>query len=315
MKRKLATTLVTTALIIVSMAIPSEGAITSSRLGVYVGPGKTAAVNDFRTWTGRSQVDATDYLDPSENTLWNQYATKYWGDWKKAGTGRKFVLGLPLLPKGGNFAEGLAGKYDNQFRELADLMIKNDLGSSVVRLGYEGNNKIIGSWQGTDDPAAYRAMFRRVVTLMRARTGAAFQFDYNMAVGPSGKVTSFETLYPGDAYVDIVGLNIYDVWWQHPGATPAQRWNHTLTTTMGVNDFKAFAAAHNKPKSYPEWGLYRTGDAYAGGGDSPYFIDRMAELVRDSKYQAYFNLDWGSGTLDEFPKGRAQYKLRFGQEF
>ncbi|MFC5639154.1 glycosyl hydrolase [Streptomyces bullii] len=294
------------------MAMPSEGATPASRLGVYVGPGKTAEVNGFQTWLSRSPVDATDYLDPSENTLWNQYATQYWGEWKKARADRRFVLGLPLLPKGGNFAAGLAGQYDSQFRVLADLMIKNGLGDSVVRLGYEGNNKNIGAWQGTDDPAAYRAMFRRVVTLMRARSGANFKFDYNMAVGPAGKVTSFETLYPGDAYVDIVGLNIYDVWWGHPEATPSQRWNHTLTTTMGVNQFKAFAAAHNKPKSYPEWGLYRKGDAYAGGGDSPYFIDRMAELVQDSTYQAYFDLDWGGGTLDEFPNGKAQYKLRFG---
>ncbi|GAA3106665.1 glycosyl hydrolase [Streptomyces rectiviolaceus] len=312
MKRKLATTLAMAAVILASMAIPSEGAASPSRLGVYVGPGKTAALENSRTWLGRSQVDATDYLDPSENIKWNQYATKYWGDWKKAGADRHFVLGLHMLPKGGNFTDGLDGKYDSQFRDLADLMIKNGLGDSVIRLGYEGNNKNIGPWQGTGDPAAYRAMFRKVVTLMRARTGASFQFDYNMAVGSSGKVTSFETLYPGDAYVDVVGLNIYDVWWQHPDATPPQRWNHTLNTVMGVNDFKAFAAAHNKPKSYPEWGLYQKGDAYTGGGDSPYFIDRMAELVQDSKYQAYFDHDWGGGTLDDFPKGKAQYKLRFG---
>lgn len=179
--------------------------------------------------------------------------------------------------------------YDGQFRQLADLNIKNGLGGSVIRLGYEGNNKIIGSWQGMDDPAAYKAMFRRVVTLMRERAGAAFRFDYNMAVGRSGKVTSFETLSPGDAYVDIVGLNIYDVWWGNPSATPAERWNHILTKPMGVNEFKAFAAAHDKPKSYPEWGLYKKGDAYAGGGDNP-----------------------GGGVMDDFPKGKAQYRLRFG---
>lgn len=312
MKRKLATIIAVAGAILASMAMPSEGAAVPSRLGVYAGPGKTDAVNNSRTWLGRSQMDATDYLDPSENDGWNQYAAKYWGDWKKAGDGRQFVLGLPMLPKGGNFKDALAGRYDSQFRDLADLMVRNGLGDSVVRLGYEGNNKTIGPWQATDDPAAYREMFRKVVTLMRARTGTHFRFDYNMAVGTSGKVTSFETLYPGDSYVDIVGLNIYDVWWEHPDATPVQRWDHTLTTPMGVNDFKAFAAAHHKPKSYPEWGLYGRGDAYMGGGDSPYFIDRMAELVKDSTYQSYFDFDWGGGTLNDYPKGKAQYKLRFG---
>lgn len=312
MKRRMAAVLAAAAIIFGFMSMPSEGAVAPSRQGVYVGPGKTAALNAFQSWLGRSQLDATDYVDPSENALWNHHALAYWGDWKRAGNDRQFVLGLPLLPKGGNFTDGLAGRYDSQFQGVADLMVKNGLGDSVVRLGYEGNNKTIGSWQGTDDPAAYRAMFRRVVTLMRARTGARFHFDYNMAVGPSGKATSFESLYPGDAYVDLVGLNIYDVWWQHPDATPSERWQHTLTAPMGVNDFKAFAAAHHKPVSYPEWGLYRKGDIFAGGGDSPYFIDKMADLVRDSAFQAYFDLDWGGGTLDEFPHGKAQYKLRFG---
>ncbi|MEU6660618.1 glycosyl hydrolase [Streptomyces sp. NPDC046821] len=294
------------------MAMSSDGAVASTRLGVYAGPGKTAAVDSTQSWLGLSRIDATDYVDPSENTKWNRRAFEFWGDWKKSGDGRRLVLGLPLLPKGGDYEDALAGAYCAQFRDLADLLVRNGLGDSVIRLGYEGNNRTIGPWHGTEDPAAYREMFRKVVTLIRDRPGARFLVDYNMAIGTSGEVTSFETLYPGDSYVDIVGLDIYDVWWKHPDATPEERWEHTLNTPMGVRDFKVFAAAHRKPVSYPEWGLYRPGDSYAGGGDSPYFVDRMAELVQGSAYQSYFDHDWGGGTLDDFPKGRAQYKLRFG---
>lgn len=284
----------------------------TNRVGVYVGPGETAKVDAFQTWSARTQLDATDYADPAEATQWNQYMFKYWGDWKKAKPNRQLVLGVHLVPQnGGTLKDGLAGKYDAQYKTMATQLNQQGLGGTVIRLGYEPNNPGIGPWQGTSDPASYKALYRRAYTIMNNQT-PDLKFDYNLAVGQSGAVTSFETLYPGDAYVDIVGLNIYDVWWNNPSATPAQRWNNTLTKPMGVNAFKTFAAAHNKPKSYPEWGLYAKGDSYAGGGDNPYFIDRMSELVSGSAYQAYFNYSWGGGTLDSFPNGKAEYKLKFG---
>jgi hypothetical protein len=297
----------------VAAVLGAAGATTAttpppSRLGVYTGPGNVKGVADFQKYLGRSQVDATDYVDPSENQLWNRYAFSYWGNWKKAAPDRQFTLGLHLIPKGGNFAAGLAGKYDSQFQGVADLMAKNGLSGSVIRLGYEGNNHTIGPWQGTSDPTSYKKMWRRAHQVMERR--ADFKWDFNSAIGPSGKVTSFDTLYPGDDVVDIVGFNIYDVWWKHP-ATPADRWAHIRATTMGLNDFLAFAARHNKPYSFPEWGLYKPGDDFAGGGDNPYFIARMAELMPSARYQAYFNLDWGGGVLSDFPNGQAEFKKRF----
>lgn len=280
--------------------------------GVYRGPGETAKVDGFGSWLGGS-VQATDYVDPSENATWNPVVFKRWGDWKKAEAGRKFVLGLPLLPKNGVYWRGLGGQYDAQFRGVAQLLVANGLGDSVVRLGYEPNNPNIGPWQATSNPEAYKQMFRRVHGIMK-KVAPNLKFDYNLAVGTSGRVTSWWSLYPGSAYVDIIGLNIYDVWWAHYSATPAQRWNHTLTKAIGVNDHKAFARYVGKPVSYPEWGLYKRGDSYAGGGDSTYFIDRMAELTKSARYNAYFDLNWTSygSSIDMFPNARAQYKKKFG---
>ncbi|MFD4474619.1 hypothetical protein ACFWPU_00680 [Streptomyces sp. NPDC058471] len=282
-----------------------------ARLGVYQGPGKTGDVDRFQAWLGRTQVDATDYADPAENVKWNGWMLGYWGQWKKAKPDRRFVLGVHLVPeKDGTLAAGLKGSYDEQFKDLGALLVKNGLGDSTVRLGYEPNNPGIGPWQGTNDPGAYKAMYRRAHDLMRSKA-PGLKFDYNLAVGPSGKVVSFDTLYPGDGYVDYVGLNVYDVWWKHPTATPAQRWTNTMVQRMGVNEFRGFAAAHSKPYSFPEWGLYKRGDNYAGGGDNPYFIDRMREATQGAAYQAYFNWNWGGGVLDNFPNGKARYKEKF----
>lgn len=292
---------------------PAAGSDTD-RLGVYEGPGDTVEVNSFQAWLGRAQVDATDYVDPSENATWNTTAFKKWGDWRKAKADRRFVLGLPLVPKGGTLYGTATGRYDTQFRDLARLMKANGLGTdSIIRLGYEANNPNIGPWQAattSDRPGYFRTAFQRIQRIMDAES-PTLRFDLTYAVGPSGYASTFASLYPGDSYVDIVGLNIYDVWWNH-AATPTDRWNHTLTQSMGINSFKSFAASHAKPVSYPEWGLYKTGDSANGGGDSVYFIDKMHDLVQGSVYQAYFNESWGGGTLDNFPKGKAEYKLKFG---
>ncbi len=46
--------------------------------------------------------------------------------------------------------------------------------------------------------------------------------------------------------------------------------------------------------SLPEWGLWERPDGH-GGGDNPYFIERMHEFIADPAnnvaYQAYFEYD------------------------
>jgi hypothetical protein len=109
-------------------------------------------------------------------------------------------------------------------------------------------------------------------------------------------------------------MDIYDVKWQDPAATPQQRWDYLLSRRLGINEFVHFAQAHNKPVSYPEWGLYKPGDNFAGGGDNPYFINKMAELMTNTNpvYHSYFNLDWGGGKLFDFGLGKESYKQIFG---
>ncbi len=66
--------------------------------------------------------------------------------------------------------------------------------------------------------------------------------------------------------------------------------------------------------SFPEWGLRRKGDQFGGGGDNPYYVDRMADWFGQTTpgYQSYFNVDWGGGVLSSFPNGQARYRARFG---
>ncbi len=295
----------------------------SAALGVYTGPGAIAAHTQFEQWLGRPVPYAADYIDYKGG--WQkdfidsqQWLMQPWGNWVKQAAGRRLVLGVPMLESAnaGQFAAGVSGQFDTYFTALANELVANGLANTIIRLGYEGNCDTIGPWQATDNPSGYVQLFRHIVGLMRAVPGSSFIFDWSVCNGlQSGHaLSSFSSFYPGDDVVDLISMDIYDVEWMQPGVTPQERWNYITTRYMGVNDLVQFAHAHGKPLSFPEWGLYNSGDSYAGGGDDPYFIQQMAQLINDTNpvYQAYFNLDWGGGILSDFPNGSAMYKSIYG---
>jgi hypothetical protein len=307
--------------LLIQMA-PSSYASASTPVGVYTGPGKVSTTDSFNSWLGGNVTYATDYVDYKGGWDFDFNPTWMigpWGKWKTAQPNRKFVLGLPMLQNSnyGQFDQGAAGAFDSYFINLGKNMVANNLGDSIIRLGYEANCTTIGPWQATDNPAGYINDFRHLVSVMRAIPGSSFKFDWTVCNGLTNghALNSFASFYPGDDVVDIMGLDQYDVKWQDTTVTPAQRWTYNVTRYMGMQDHKNFAAAHAKPVSYPEWGLYKPGDNFAGGGDDPYFIDQMADWIAASTavYQSYFNIDWGGGVLANFPNGQAEYKARFGQ--
>jgi hypothetical protein len=86
----------------------------------------------------------------------------------------------------------------------------------------------------------------------------------------------------------------------------------------GFNWLKAFAAAHAKPISLPEWGLTIRPDGH-GGGDNTNYIRRMHEWIRFNNvlYHAYFEFDDDAGVHrlmgGRFPLGAAEFRRFFGK--
>lgn len=314
--------MVLSSFVLAGNATPAS-AVSVASAGVYSGPAIPAGVadhNSFATWLGAPVPYAVEFLDTYGS--WDQLANPYWAldtwsQWTSAQPGRRLVLSVPLLvsSSSGQLAQGAAGAFDANFRTLAQNMVSRGLGSSVIRLGWEMNNSSFPWWAGRD-PASFRSFYARTVSVMRSVPGASFTFDWNPNLGVQGgsPLTSFESFYPGDAYVDIIGLDIYDIKWEDSTSSPETRWNWMLSQQLGLNQHRAFAAAHGKPVSFPEWGLYKAGDQMGGGGDNPYFIDAMVGWIASgtTTYHAYFDADWGGGKLDTFPNGQAQFKVEFG---
>ena len=164
---------------------------------------------------------------------------------------------------------------------------------------------------------------------MRSVPGQNLKFDWNFAIGEVEIPPS--DAYPGDAYVDYIGVNIFDngagCCPEYPipeGATPqdaqARRqsaWGKKLTGAWGLDFAVLFAASHRKYLSLPEWAVVEP--VYKGGGDNAFFIERMHDWITHTNlgYQAYFN---GGGGLGDhrltgatlFPNAAARYRELFG---
>jgi Glycosyl hydrolase family 26 len=285
----------------------------STQFGVYVGAGNPARVQEFGAWVGREPTVVLDYLDDSswatlENPAWSANA------WSRSGY--RVVYSVSLIPKtGGSIEAGAVGAYNVHFRRLAETLVRHGQGNAVLRLGWELNGAWT-PWSAQRNPAAFAAYWRQIVTTMRAVPGAHFEFDWCVAIGHFPAV---EAAYPGDAYVDYVGMDVYDTWWSEADRTDVERrWQRMRTQPVGLDWHRAFARAHNKPMTFPEWGLWNRPDGH-GGGDNPYFLQKMHEWIADNEvaYHMYFEFDAPDGrhrlTTGQFPRGAAAFRGLFSQ--
>ncbi|MDX6718113.1 MAG: hypothetical protein QOJ63_367 [Solirubrobacteraceae bacterium] len=312
------------AIAVVSLLLSAGAAQASSpsdTLGVYAGAGDPAAVAQFESRVGHPVSIVHDYL---ARDSWTSISSPDWsiGVWGPSAYRDRMLYTVPMLPdSGGTLAAGAAGQYDAYFRTLAQKLVAGGQGRAILRLGPEFN----GNWfkwtiAAPGGPADFASFWRRIVTAMRAVPGAAFRFDWSPSSGSSwlnGQQLDAAAAYPGDAYVDYIGLDQYDASWIADHADPLKRWDGYMNQQFGLLWHKNFAAAHNKPMTFPEWGLSRRADGY-GGGDSPEFIEKMHAWITANNvaYNLYF--DYADSVAESrlfigaFPNATARFLALFG---
>jgi hypothetical protein len=236
-------------------------------------------------------------------------------DWARWGRqpGRRLVITLGLIPASALHEDwrrlGATGAYAGYARTLARNLVAAGLGQAVIRLSNEPN----GTWFPDNlgptaaDRAEWVQFWRRTASTMLSVRGARFQFDWSVANG-TGSVP-LSAYYPGDRWVSFIGDDIYDAGFRAPGG---QRWTRLATMNGGVDAVRAFARAHDKPFSVPEWGL---NPPPLGGGDDPAFVRAIAALshTRGFGYQGYF-FAGASQILEKSPASLAAYRKAFDGE-
>jgi glycosyl hydrolase family 26 len=179
-----------------------------------------------------------------------------------------------------------AGDYNAKFYDLGKLLVKDGLGNTIIELGREMN----GAWYEwseerapASEPNAFILAWRQIVTAMRSVPGQHFSFLWT--VYPSSAAVAES--WPGGAYVDYVGTDIFD-WYGGPDDTyphtasgaldHAEKWQQIVSAQPGgLNWMAAFSQATGKPIIVPEWGL----DFHTfGGGDDLLFIDNMMAWMK-----------------------------------
>ncbi len=294
----------------------------TTELGDFAGSGDPGALAGFASITGTHPVLASDYLLRASG--WDGMdgagGSEDWmlDQWRN--TGYRLVLGVPILPggSGGTLAEGAAGAYNQYFTILAQTLVHDGAANAILRLGWEFN----GTWYpwsvaSNADAANFAQFWRQIVTTMRAIPGQQFKFLWNPNGGGSSS-WNLELAYPGSAYVDYIGTDVYDEYWGG-SFTPQASWSNAVTQTWGLNWLTTFAAAQGRPIAIPEWSVdYRT-DGH-GLGDDPYFISQFANWIAHSNvaFTCIFSFNDTAGgqnndlTDGTFPNALAAFRADFG---
>lgn len=231
--------------------------------------------------------------------------------WK--GQPYRLSLAVPLVVTGGSLAAAASGAYDAQFTQLATTIVAAGHGNAYLRIGWEMNGDWY-LWAAAPNPTAYKAAFTHAANAMKAVPGAKFQIVWNPSAG--GGTVAADPYYPGDASVDVVGLDVYNQSWRPQDSDPTVRWQNQLTQINGLNWAAAFAKAHGKPLVIPEWATGTRPDGH-GWGDDPLFIHNMAAWMRTNGVYNQFYWDFSAsdfnGTMSAgaFPQTLSAYTQEF----
>lgn len=203
---------------------------------------------------------------------------------------------------GGNetWAAAAAGAYDARWTtSLNNLKAKwsaSPRGTLYIRFAHEMTLTSYGWAVGYNDRADFVTAWRRYRALQQQIMPEA-----KLVFCPNGDSTNcgfnWTDIWPGDAYVDVLGVDYYNIW---PRVTTAAEWDAQILAydshggPRGIERYRQFAEAHGKPLALPEWG--NNGSVAEGWGDAPVYTEKM---------YAFFKANAGSGP------GQVLYEIWF----
>jgi hypothetical protein len=325
-------------------------------IGLYDGKFSPAGIETAASWLGSSSSIkyAEDFIDA---TSWSKISAPWQlSDWK--GSPFTMIWGVPMLPCGvsqtqcatnvADYNEVAAGGADGYYKTLAQNLVAAGFGSSYIRLGWEFNASWMGwsvcnetgtgldSWADDFVPA-----YRNIVNSMRSVSGANFKFIWNPLVSSNASCPggNLEKFYPGNKYVDVVALDVYDGVGQAT-SSDAARWTDLLNGVnagnwtsitpdavtgksfegYGLKWLTAFGKEHGKEIAVPEWGLDSSSQE-DGGGDDAYFVTHMASWIKANASGPAIFWNYGEGNLPldipnytngNTPAATAAFKAAFG---
>jgi len=278
-------------------------------MGAYVG-NDAAASQRFESWLGHGQDIIPAYGGfealPGQNSGWVNFdsSVNYQLNlWK--GMDRPVLWSIPLLAKDATMADAAAGRYDEHYRIWARALAKNRSEQTLyIRTGWEFNGGWF-PWTVTGGRSQqFISAYRHFVDAFRSVDPTRFRFEWNVNIGAQDG-NNPEDAYPGDDYVDVIGMDFYRQGWP---ADPVEAWNWNVTQKYGLQWHQDFAAKHHKQTAYSEWGVN-------SNTDGPY-IRKAAEWFRQHHvlYQIYWDSNAaypGKLSTGQYPAAAGAYREEF----
>ena len=273
---------------------------------------KASVLTAFENSRGR-KTDVVTVFPAREN--WGSMLGAWFMDDQRIPAGYKGTLdvGVPLWPNDGNLGTAAAGGYNSQWEQFGRL-VASKYPNAYIRLGWEMN---LPGWKHAAYPNSaeqWKQAYRQAVTSLR-KGGSQLRIAWVVNEGPGQTGTQdARVFYPGDAYVDFIGMDAYD-WW--PGYTSASNIAKHRDQTYGWNFWLDFAKSHGKKFVLPEWGVAPANSA--SGGDNPMYINFVYSWLKANSdwigYESYFSENDSYIRADLFtnnPKASAEYKRWMG---
>ncbi|MBV9076240.1 MAG: hypothetical protein JO048_02010 [Methylobacteriaceae bacterium] len=235
-----------------------------TKLGFYVG-NDPAALGAAQSWLGRPADMVLNYLDERSWAAFDSSVSYEIGQWKDAEA--RLMLSVPLTVNGTSLEQVATGADNSHFLSAAQAIAssRSDADPIYVRVGWEFNGDWM-PWSAGGHEAAFVSAYQQLVSTFRSVSNQ-FKFVWDVNLGGS---LNPETAYPGDAYVDVVGMDVYyDTRWDP--ADPASAFQSKVSQPFGLRWQQDFAAAHGKDTAISEWGVKSD-----GAGD---YIQRFADWM------------------------------------
>jgi beta-mannanase len=283
---------------------------------------------EWGTFRGRNVDLVTVYS--TRDTGWNEFVRSHaLSGQPKAYNDPHLTLIIQTSPFPTNvnatYAALLAGEYDTYWREIGRLLHEREQqGFTPVILspGWEMNSTYMawGGGEGTSkyaSPAIYQQGFAHIVEQLRStypQIRIAWTINGHGTPSSTGTSDAFD-LYPGDAYVDYMGIDDYD---HYPPALTHDAFLARSRANGGILWLAKHAREHGKKLLVPEWGVV-SGNGTNGGGDNPNYIQWMHDVFRQLHEEGlfagefYFADPMGGGNVDSDllqgnPDASARYK-------
>lgn len=254
----------------------------AAALGVYVGddPGDVAS---FEAWLGCPVQQVLIFTDERS---WRHIADPRWFVDRFATLDRPALWSVAMIPKGATLQGAATGAHDADYVAEARVLARarpDAHGVIRVRLGWELNGDWF-PWAAEGRQQAFIATYRHLVDAFRS-VSDRFRFEWNINYGQKMDPA---TAYPGDRYVDVIGMDFY---WkpQYQGNDPVRAFAKIRDDRYGLGYIQKFAAEHHKPVAFSEWG--------AQGPDARPFIELVSQWIKAHGilYHDYWDSD------DDYP--------------